>query len=66
MPFGLGFRVVRSVSLLLILFLAYTTAILVAVWRCAEYEAAPWGIIARAVTVAWALRVPEGLVAVRV
>lgn len=42
-------------QILLILFLAYTTAILVAVWRCAEYAAAPWGIIARALTVAWAL-----------
>ena len=42
-------------QILLILFLAYTTAIRVAVWRCAEYAAAPWGIIARALTVAWAL-----------
>ncbi|GGJ35240.1 hypothetical protein [Neoroseomonas lacus] len=42
-------------QILLIVFPAYATAILVAVWRCAEHAAAPWGVIARALTVAWAL-----------
>lgn len=40
-------------QLLLLLFPAYTAAILVAVWRCGEHAA--WGVVARALTVAWAL-----------
>lgn len=42
-------------QLLLLLFPAYTAAILVAVWRCGEHAAAPWGALARVLTVAWAL-----------
>jgi hypothetical protein len=42
-------------QLLLVLMLVYTGLILVAVWRCAGPAAAPWGQVARALTVAWAL-----------
>jgi hypothetical protein len=42
-------------QLLLVLFPVYTAAILVAVWRCGEHAVAPWGLLARALTVAWAL-----------
>jgi hypothetical protein len=42
-------------QLLLVLMLLYTGLILVAVWRCAGPAAAPWGQVARAMTVAWAL-----------
>ena len=42
-------------QLLLLLMLVYTGLILVAVWRCAGPAAAPWGQVARALTVAWAL-----------
>jgi hypothetical protein len=42
-------------QLLLLLLLAYTAAILVAVWRCGPNAAPPWGQFARALTVAWAL-----------
>lgn len=42
-------------QLLLLLLLLYTGLILVAVWRCAGPTAAPWGQVARALTVAWAL-----------
>jgi hypothetical protein len=44
-------------QLLLVLMLLYTGLILVAVWRCAGPAAPPWGQIARALTVAWALNV---------
>lgn len=44
-------------QLLLVLLLIYTGLILVAVWRCAGPAAAPWGQVARALTVAWALNV---------
>ena len=44
-------------QLLLVLMLLYTGLILVAVWRCAGPAAAPWGQVARALTVAWALNV---------
>lgn len=42
-------------QLLLLIFPAYTAAILVAVWRCSARAVAPWGVVARALTVAWAL-----------
>ena len=42
-------------QLLLLVFPAYTAAILIAVWRCSGNAAAPWGQFARALTVAWAL-----------
>jgi hypothetical protein len=41
-------------QLLILLFLPYTAAILVAIWRCGEHAAPPWGTVARALTVAWA------------
>lgn len=41
-------------QLLLVILLAYTAAILVAVWRCGPNAAPPWGLLARALTVAWA------------
>jgi FtsH-binding integral membrane protein len=44
-------------QLLLVLMLAYTGLILVAVWRCAANAAPLWGQVARALTVAWALNV---------
>jgi hypothetical protein len=44
-------------QLLLVLMLLYTGVILVAVWRCAGPAAPPWGQVARALTVAWALNV---------
>jgi hypothetical protein len=42
-------------QILLLVFPLYTSAILVAVWRCGERAATPWGVVARALTVAWAL-----------
>lgn len=42
-------------QVLLLGFLLYTAAILVAVWRCSANAASPWGHLARALTVAWAL-----------
>ncbi len=42
-------------QLLLLVFPAYTAGILVAVWRCSGDAAAPWGQLARALTVAWAI-----------
>jgi FtsH-binding integral membrane protein len=42
-------------QMLLLLLLGYTGLILVAVWRCAGHAAPPWGQVARALTVAWAL-----------
>jgi hypothetical protein len=42
-------------QLLLLLLVLYTGLILVAVWRCAGPAPAPWGQVARALTVAWAL-----------
>lgn len=42
-------------QVLLLVFPAYTAAVLVAVWRCSEHAAAPWGVVARALTVAWGL-----------
>lgn len=42
-------------QLLILVFLPYTAGILVAIWRCAEHASPPWGSIARALTVAWAL-----------
>lgn len=44
-------------QLLLVLMLVYTALILIAVWRCADNAAPPWGLFARALTVAWALNV---------
>jgi hypothetical protein len=41
-------------QLLILLFLPYTAAILIAIWRCGAHAAPPWGSIARALTVAWA------------
>jgi hypothetical protein len=42
-------------QLLLLVFPAYTAAILIAIWRCSGNTAGPWGQIARALTVAWAV-----------
>lgn len=40
---------------LLILFAAYTVWILVSVWRCAEGSNPYWRLVARCLTVAWAV-----------
>lgn len=42
-------------QLLILVLLAYTPAILIAIWRCGGHAAAPWGVLARALTIAWAL-----------
>lgn len=42
-------------QLLLVILLAYTAAILVAVWRCGPNAAPPWGLLARALTIVWAI-----------
>jgi hypothetical protein len=39
----------------LLVILAYTAGILVAVWRCGAQAGPPWGVLARALTVAWAV-----------
>lgn len=40
-----------------VIMIAYTAWILVAVWRCAEHASDQWRLIARMLTVAWALNV---------
>jgi hypothetical protein len=42
---------------LLLLLALYTVWVLVAVWRCAEHAAPFWRMLARNLTVAWALNV---------
>lgn len=39
----------------LVVLVAYTVWILVAVWRCAEHAAPRWRMVARSLTVAWAV-----------
>jgi hypothetical protein len=41
-------------QVLLILLVAYTGWVLVAIWRCANNSSAAWGLLARGLTVAWA------------
>lgn len=41
-------------QLLLVVFAAYTSWILVSVWRCAETSDPHWRLLARSLTVAWA------------
>lgn len=48
-------RQVVTQQALLILFAAYTVWILVSVWRCAEGSDPYWRLVARCLTVAWAV-----------
>lgn len=40
---------------MLILFVLYTAWVLVVIWRCAGSASQPWGLIARQLTIAWAV-----------
>lgn len=40
---------------MLVLFAIYTAWVLVVIWRCAGSASQPWGLIARQLTIAWAV-----------